>query len=50
MKTENFAEWMKNKVKSVHYANNEAMIKAFDRFKNPKLKQYNYRFNLQNQN
>lgn len=49
MRTTNFNEWML-KIKSVHYANNEAMNKAFQRFKNPKLKQYNYRFNLQNQN
>lgn len=28
---ENFNEWMRNKVNSVHYANNEEMTKAFAR-------------------
>jgi hypothetical protein len=29
--TERFAEWMKTKVQSVHYANNSKMINAYDR-------------------
>ncbi len=44
MRTQNFAEWMSTKVKSIHYANNEAMIKAFNKFKNPNLKVHNYQF------
>ena len=28
---ENFAEWMAHKVKSIHFANNQAMVNAFDR-------------------
>jgi len=28
---ENFNEWMKNKVKSIHYANNEKMCNAYNR-------------------
>ena len=50
MKAENFNDWMKNTIKSVHYANNEAMIKAFERVQKRNLKKENYRFNLQNQN
>ena len=29
--TERFAEWMKTKVQSVHYANNGRMTEAYDR-------------------
>jgi hypothetical protein len=50
MKAENFAEWMRTKVKSVHYANNNAMMKAFAKLDKENLKKENYRFNLQNQN
>ena len=28
---ENFNEWMKSKVKSIHYANNQAMLNAYNR-------------------
>lgn len=28
---ENFNDWMRDKVKSVHYANNESMITAFSK-------------------
>jgi hypothetical protein len=28
---ENFNEWMLNKVKSIHYSNNQAMCSAYDR-------------------
>ena len=28
---ENFDTWMRNKVKSVHYANNQAMVNAYER-------------------
>lgn len=28
---ENFDNWMRNKVKSVHYANNQAMVNAYER-------------------
>ena len=29
--TTNFAEWMANTVKSLHYSNNEEMERAFER-------------------
>lgn len=29
--TERFAEWMKNKIQSVHYANHSKMTEAYDR-------------------
>lgn len=45
-KAENFAEWMKTTIRSVHYANNEAMLKAFAKFEKPDLKKQNYQFNL----
>ena len=44
MRTLNFNEWMLKKIKSIHYANNEAMTKAFARFRNPDLKRHNYEF------
>ena len=28
---ENFDTWMRNRVKSVHYANNQAMVNAYER-------------------
>lgn len=28
---ENFDTWMKTKVKSIHYANNQAMVNAYER-------------------
>jgi len=28
---ENFDTWMKSKVKSIHYANNQAMLNAYNR-------------------
>ena len=28
---ENFSDWMAHKVKSIHFANNQAMVNAFDR-------------------
>lgn len=28
---ENFDTWMKTKVKSIHYANNQAMLNAYER-------------------
>jgi hypothetical protein len=43
MRTQNFAEWML-KIKSIHYANDNAMTRAFQRFRNPNLKTYNYQF------
>jgi len=45
MKATNFNNWMANVVKSIHYANNEQMLKAFERFKNTDLKRHNYKFN-----
>jgi len=55
--SENFANWMLNKIKSVHYANNELMVNAFDSIQriepvfrvfksNPELvkEKYNHRF------
>lgn len=31
---EKFDEWMRNKVKSIHYANNEKMCNAYNRINN----------------
>lgn len=45
MKTTNFNYWMANVVKSIHYANNDLMLKAFERFRNTELKRHNYIFN-----
>lgn len=28
---ENFDNWMRNRVKSVHYSNNQAMVNAYER-------------------
>jgi hypothetical protein len=28
---ENFNDWMRNKVKSIHFANNQAMLNAYNR-------------------
>ena len=29
-----FAEWMQNKIKSIHYANNNAMNRAYEKIYN----------------
>ena len=46
--TERFSEWMKNKVKSIHYADNLRMTEAYTRVfnNNIKLASINGRFNL----
>ena len=44
MRTANFSDWMANVVKSIHYANNQAMTNAYSRFRNTNLKKENYQF------
>lgn len=31
---EKFNEWMRNRVKSIHYSNNNAMLNAFNKIQN----------------
>jgi hypothetical protein len=33
---ENFNEWMKTKVKSIHFANNQAMLNAYNKIEEKK--------------
>ena len=48
MKTEKFNYWMRDIVKSIHYSNNEAMVLAYQRFRNPNLRNHNYQFKFNN--
>jgi len=35
---ENFNDWMRNKVKSIHFANNQAMLNAYNRIEEKTIK------------
>jgi len=40
-----FSEWMRSTVKSIHYSDHNAMTLAFDKLERSKrLKQFNYKF------
>lgn len=47
MKANDFNNWMRDRVKSAHYYDNDKMLNAFNRFNrkaNPELKRHNYTF------